>query len=133
VTLRHVKVYIGALGALILVGCAIAIGYITLADHRELRHHTQAQLLQAIPGTATAELRARGLTLSKPLNCWSMAGATPKKMRVACAGQTIRSERIQVIGAAESKVQEEYFTILVDGRPLVQNAGCLGADCHAKD
>ena len=128
------KVYIGALGALILVGCVIAIAYITLADHhKELRHQTQAQLLQAIPGTATAELRARGVTLSQPLNCWSMAGATPKKMRVACAGKTIRAERIQVIGAAESKVQEEYFTILVDGRPLVQNAGCLGTDCHAKD
>jgi hypothetical protein len=128
-----VKVYIGALCALILVGCVIAIAYIALVDHKELRHHTQAQLLRAIPGTATAELRARGLTLSEPLNCWSMAEATSKKMRVACAGKTTRAERVQVIGAAESKVQEEYFTILVDGRPLVQNAECLGADCHPKD
>jgi hypothetical protein len=128
-----VKVYIGALCALILVVCVIAIGYITLIDHKELRHHTQAQLLQAIPGAAASELRARGLTLSKPLNCWSMAEATPKKMRVACEGKTTRAERIQVFGAAESKVQEEYFTILVDGRPLVQNAECLGTDCHPKD
>jgi hypothetical protein len=129
-----VKVYIGALGALILVGCTVAIGYLTLfAHHKELRHHTQAQLLKAIPVTASAELRSRGYTLSQPLRCWNMKEATPQKMRVACAGTSARDEKIQVIGAAETKVKEEYFTILVNGRPLVQNVACLGADCHPKD
>ncbi|MCW2883679.1 MAG: hypothetical protein QOE54_1973 [Streptosporangiaceae bacterium] len=128
------KVYIGAVGALILAGCVVAIGYLTLfAHHKELRHHNQAQLLKAIPVTATAELRHRGFTLSKPLRCWNMHEATPKKMRVACAGTTTKDEKVQVIGAAEAKVQEEYFTILIDGRPLVQNVACLGADCHPKD
>jgi hypothetical protein len=129
-----VKVYIGALGALILVGCAVAIGYLILFAHqKELRYHNQAQLLRAIPITATAELRARGVTLSGPLRCWNMREATPKKMRVACTGKTPKDEKIQVIGAAEVKVQEEYYTILVEGRPLVRNVGCLGADCHPKD
>jgi hypothetical protein len=129
-----VKVYIGALGALIVAGCAVAIGYLTLFAHpKELRHHNQAQLLAAMPVTATAELRHRGFVPRKPLHCWNMREAAPKKMRVACSGTTTKSERIQVIGAAEAKKKEEYFTILIDGRPLVQNVGCLGADCHPKD
>jgi hypothetical protein len=129
-----VKVYICALGALILVGCGVAVGYLILfAHHKELRHHDQAQLLKAMPITTTAELRHRGLTLSKPLTCWNMRETTPRKMRVACVGTTTKNEKIQAIGAAESKVQEEYFTILVDGRPLVQNVDCLGADCHPQD
>jgi hypothetical protein len=129
-----VKFYIGAVSALIVVGCAVAIGYLAFfAHHKELRHHNQAQLLNAIPVTATAELRTRGFAVSAPLRCWNMLETTPKKMRVACAGKTTKSQKVQVIGAAEAKVQEEYFTILVDGRPLVQNVGCLGADCHPKD
>ena len=109
-----------------------ALVYVTMFDHKELRYGTQAALLAAMPGTATGELKARGVALSAPLGCWDMPEATPKNLRVACEGRSTTARRVQVIGAAETKAVTQYFTILVDGRPLVQNVSCLGADCHAK-
>jgi hypothetical protein len=135
VTVRDVKVkvLIGSVVALLLVGVGLSVAYIAHLHRKELRYKTQDTLLRAMPATATAELQARGYPLSAPLQCRSMPDATRKKMRVACTGSSPKAKLIQVIGAAETKVQEQYFTILVNGRPLVQNVSCLGADCHPKD
>jgi hypothetical protein len=124
-----VKYLIAAVISCLVLGAAVALGFF-LFGGKELRYTTQAALLRAVPPTATAELRTRGVQLTTPLSCASMPGATKKKMRVACTGRAAGHRPIQVIGAGEEKTQEQYFTILVDGHPIVQNAGCLGADCR---
>jgi hypothetical protein len=128
---RDVKILVGAVAAVV-AGVAVALVYAGFVGGKELRYRSQAALLAAMPAMATGELTARGMPLTAPLGCWSMPEARPKKMRVACMGQTARGKRIQVIGAAEESVKEQYFTILVDGHPVVQNAKCLGADCRRK-
>ena len=127
-----VKVFIGILAGLAVAGVAVALVYVSCFDHRELRYGTEGALLAAVPGIAAGELNSRGVRLSEPLGCWSMPEATPRKLRVACDSRTTRAGRVQVIAAAEKKEVQQYFTILVDGRPLVQNAHCLGADCRAE-
>ena len=124
------KVFIGIVAGLVVA--TVAIVYVSLFEHRELRYGTEGALLAAVPGIASGELASRGVGLSEPLGCWNMPEATPSKLRVACEGRSTRAKRIQVIAAAEKKGLQQYFTILVDGRPLVQNAHCLGADCSAK-
>jgi hypothetical protein len=109
------------------------IGLVWFLSAKELRYGTQAALLRAVPTTAAAELRARGVRLAKPLSCASMPGATKKKMRVSCTGKTPQNQPIEVIASGEDETQDHYFTILVNGRPLVQNADCLGTDCQKKD
>jgi hypothetical protein len=128
----RVKVFIGGVAALLVAGVAVALVYVSCFDRRELRYDSEGALLAAVPGISAGELTARGVALSEPLGCWNMAEATPRKLRVACAGRTTRAKKVQVIAAAEKKEVRQYFTILVDGRPLVQNAPCLGADCDVK-
>lgn len=127
------KVLIGSVVALILAGVGVGVVYVTFLDGKELRYHTQAKLRTAVTANATAELQARGQALRTPLSCADMPGWSKQSMRVRCTGSTAAHRQVQVIGAGEEKVQEEYFTILVDGHPLVQNAHCLGADCRKKD
>jgi len=127
-----VKVFIGAAAGILVAGVAAALVYVSFFDHRELRYKTEGALLAAMPTTAAAELTSHNVALSEPLGCWALPEATPKKLRVACEGRTTKASRVQVIGAAEKKTVQQYFTILVDGKPLVQNAGCLGDDCHPK-
>ena len=115
------------------VGAVIGLGFLLFGSHKELKYRTQAALLRAVPVTATAELRARGVPLMRPLTCASMPEWTKRKMRVACRGTAQGRRAVQVVAAGEIKTQEQYYTILVGGRPVVQNAGCLGADCHRKD
>ncbi|HEU5159513.1 MAG TPA: hypothetical protein VFU43_21125 [Streptosporangiaceae bacterium] len=115
------------------VGLGIGLGVLLLGSHKELKYRTQAALLRAVPVTAADELRARGVRLTAPLRCVSMPEATKQKMRVACTGAAQGHRRIQVVAAGETKTQEHYYTILVGGRPVVQNAGCMGADCRHKD
>lgn len=128
----HVKTFLRVGIPCLVVALAIGIGFLLFGSHKELRYSTQAALLQAVPGTATDELRAHGVRLTAPLACASMPGYTPKKMRVACTGKAAGNRPVQVIAAAEKKTKDQYFTILVGGRPVVQNADCLGADCHKK-
>jgi hypothetical protein len=127
-----VKVFIGIVAGLLAAGIAAALVYVSYFDHRDLRYGSEGALLAAMPGTAAAELTAHGVALSEPLGCWGLPEATPKKLRVACEGRSTKAHRVQVLGAAEKKTVQQFFTILVDGKPLVQNAGCLGADCHSK-
>ncbi|HEY7487309.1 MAG TPA: hypothetical protein VH912_22830 [Streptosporangiaceae bacterium] len=54
-----------------------------------------------------------------------------KELRYGTQAALLRA--VQVFAAAEDKTKDQYFTILVNGRPVVQNAGCLGADCRKKD
>jgi hypothetical protein len=139
VTLRCVKTFtVGtpqrvaiAVVAVLAVGIGVALTVFILGA-KELRHKTQAELLAAVPKIASDELYARGHHLTLPLACRNMPGATKRSMRVSCVGMTAKKERVMVIGTAEDEVKEEYFTILVDGRPLVQNVNCLGADCRAE-
>jgi hypothetical protein len=100
---------------------------------KEMRYETQAALLRAVPATAADELRARGVRLTAPLSCTSLPEANMAKMRVACTGRTAGNQPVKVIAAGESEIKEHYFTILVNGRPLVQNAACLGADCREQE
>lgn len=110
--------------------CAAVFGLLMVFGGKELRHKTQTALLAATPVTAGDELRSRGLYLARPLACQSMPGFTKRRMRVSCLGRTTDAKRVQVIAAAEDRVKQEYFTILLNGRPLVQNVHCLGADCR---
>lgn len=128
------RIFAAAIAALIglVITTAVLIGLLAVFGGKELRHKTPAALLAAIPGIAADELRTRGHQLAGPLSCQHMPGSTKRRMRVSCSGTTTDRERVHVIGAAEDKVKQEYFTILVNGRPLVQNAGCLGMDCHPK-
>jgi hypothetical protein len=115
------------------VALAVGLGFLLFGSHKQLKYRTQAALLRAVPVTAAAELRARGVRLTAPLACTSMPEATKKKMRVACTGMAQGRKAVQVVGAGETRTQDHYFTILVGGRPVVQNAACLGADCRGKD
>jgi hypothetical protein len=115
------------------VAAAVGLGLLLTRTQKELTYHTQAALLRAVPVTAAAELRARGVQLMAPLVCVSMPGATKQKMRVACTGKAQGRRAVQIVAAGETKTQEQYYTILVNGRPVVQNAGCMGADCRRED
>lgn len=127
---RKVKVFFGVLDAVLMTGVGVTLVDVTFFDKQDVRYKDQAALLAAMPYTATGELTARGLRLAAPLECWSMPEATPQKLRVACSGRTTEAKPILVIAAGEQRVRRQYFTILVDGRPVVQNTSCLGADCH---
>jgi len=138
VTLRPVKVSrtkalaLGTVGLLVAGGGA-AIAYVTLFSGKELRYATQNQLRASMTATATDELKTRGVTLGKPLSCTDMPGWTKLKMRVTCTGSTADHKTVEIIGSGEDAKQENYYTVLVGGRPVVQNAQCLGADCRNKD
>lgn len=132
---HNVKLIVGAVAALLLAGVAVALVFARLADladQKGTRYKSQAALLAALPSAATAELSSRGLVLAGPLGCWTMPEATPHKLRVACSGQTARGRGVQILAASEQKFKKQFFTILVEGRPLVQNAPCLGSGCRAK-
>ncbi|MBC6460097.1 hypothetical protein HKK72_19715 [Actinomadura sp. HBU206391] len=133
-TLNSVRKLVAAVVALIgtVMICAVLAGLLMIFESEELRHKSQTALLAATPTIAGDELRSRGHYLERPLTCWSLPGHTKRHMRVGCSGSTTDRKRVQVIGAAEDKRKEEYFTILLNGRPLVQNANCLGADCRRK-
>lgn len=128
------KLLIGAISAAIIATVGVGVlAYSAMTDEKELRHPTQAQLRRALPQLAAAELKTRGHALQRPLTCTDMAGWTAHKMRVRCTGTTTQGLPVEVYGAAEKATATEYFTILVDGRPVVQNAPCLATDCRPED
>lgn len=123
---------VGIPAIVVAVAGAVGIGFLLAGPHKQLRYRTQAALLRAVPVTATAELRHRGVPLTTPLTCRSMPGATKRRMRVACSGLAQGRRAVHVVAAGQASTQDQYFTILVAGRPLVQNVDCLGADCRKK-
>src|ERR1700754_4277499 len=114
-TLTNVRKIVAAVVALIGTGmiCAVLAGLLLVFEYKELRHKSQSALLAATPTIAGDELRSRGHHLGGPLTCWSIPGSTKQHMRIGCSGSTTGSERVQVIGTAEDKAKEEYFTILL--------------------
>ncbi|MWK34303.1 hypothetical protein GEV43_09775 [Actinomadura sp. J1-007] len=126
------KALVLGVAAVLMVGAAAAVAYVTLIDSKELRYKTQASLRGALPTAAAAELRARGISLKTPLSCTDVPGWTKRKMRASCTGTTDDKRTVHVIGSGEDATRANYYTILVGGRPLVQNATCLGGDCKKK-
>jgi hypothetical protein len=121
-----------ALGLAVLGVVVAAIAYVTLTDSKELRYPTQSALRDALGTSAAAELRGRGIALSNELTCQDLPGWTKLKMRAGCHGSTADKKPVQVIGTGEDETREHHYTILIDGRPVVQNARCLGTDCQKK-
>ncbi|XRQ05638.1 hypothetical protein ACN3XK_55205 [Actinomadura welshii] len=116
--------------ALLLAGAAVAF-LLTRGD--ELRYQTQAALREALPVTAAAELHERGVELAAPLECADLPGRTKERLRVSCSGTTSDDKPVTVIGSGERETARSHYTILVAGKPVVENASCLGADCHRED
>lgn len=117
-----------ALAVLVLAGGA---AFLVLSGGEELKYKTQSALRKALPVTAAAELHQRGVTLAAPLKCADLPGWTKQKLRVSCTGATSDKKPVEVIGSGETETHKASYTILVDGRPVVQNASCLGADCRS--
>lgn len=136
--LTAVKLIIGTVIALATAGIATGVGYIALVGNGgqgqppKPRYTTQAALLGATPIRAADALREHGHDLTGPLVCRDLPGVTARRLRLTCAGTTTTRRNVQVIAAADVSRRAEYYTILVGGRPLVQNVTCLGADCHRK-
>lgn len=131
--MKKIFIRVGIPCIAVAIALAVGLGFLLFGSHKQLKYRTQAALLRAVPVTAAAELRARGVRLTAPLACTSMPEATKKKMRVACTGMAQGRKAVQVVAAGEARTQDQYYTILVGGRPVVQNAGCMGADCRHKD
>ena len=123
------------IGIVAIAATAVVAGvvYVTLIDDKELRYTTQTALRRALPRTAAAELRSRGITLPTALTCRDIPGWTRQRMRVTCTGVAGDRSPVQVIGTGDDATRDHYFTILVNGRPLVQNAACLGDDCRKRE
>ncbi|MFC5187649.1 hypothetical protein [Actinomadura harenae] len=118
--------------AVVVAGVAVGIAYLAFWDTKELRYRSQNALRNGIARVGGEELAHRGVSLDSTLNCADSPGWTKRKMRVTCTSSTSDHRQVQIIGAGEDATQDQYYTILVDGRPLVQNATCLGADCRKK-
>ncbi|MFF5264741.1 hypothetical protein ACFY4C_37960 [Actinomadura viridis] len=126
------RILVAGLTGLLVAGVVAAIAVVWLTGSKELRYPTQAALRGALGARATDELRQRGITLTQGLICKDMPGWTKEKMRAHCLGMTAAKKNVLVIGTGEDKTREHHFTILVDGRPVVENARCLGSDCRAQ-
>ncbi|QKG22502.1 hypothetical protein [Actinomadura verrucosospora] len=122
------------LGSAVLLVLVVAGGaaWLLVTSGGELSYKTQAALRKALPSKAADELTVRGLTLQSPLKCEDLPGWTKQRMRVSCSGTTADNKQVRVLGSGEESSKRNYFTILVDGRPVVENAQCLGASCHKK-
>ncbi|WP_067456671.1 hypothetical protein [Actinomadura macra] len=129
---RKKVLILGPAALLVLVLLGAGIAYLTLSGE-ELQYKTQSALRKALPTTAAAELHSRGVTLTSPLKCKDLPGWTKDKLRASCTGTTTDKQDVQVLGSGEEKSGKSYYTILVGGRPVVQNASCLGADCRHED
>ncbi len=122
-----------ASAALFVVAAVSGGAFLLLSGGQELQYKTQGALRRALPVTAAAELHKHGVQLGAPLRCTDLPGWTKKKMRVSCTGTTADRKPVEVIGTGEQESSKNNYTILVGGRPVVENADCLGADCLNKD
>ncbi|NVI90373.1 hypothetical protein [Actinomadura sp. BRA 177] len=129
---RKKALILGSAALLVLV-VAGGAAYLALSGGKELKYKTQAALRKALPVTAAAELHQRGVTLAAPLKCEDLTGWTKERLRVSCSGKTSDKKPVEVLGSGDKKTAKTYYTILVDGRPVVENASCLGADCHSQE
>ncbi|WP_227023345.1 hypothetical protein [Actinomadura rubrobrunea] len=128
--ITRVTALVVGIAALAAASVITGVGYLVLADRTHLRYDSQAALRRALPGNAAAELRARGIALNGALRCRDIPGWSERRLRVSCHGVTADRKPVQVIGTGDHATRQHYFTILVDGRPLLQNSTCLGDDCR---
>ncbi len=128
---RAKALVLGTVGIVVAVGAA-GLAYLAFHDTKELRYKSQNALRTGVARAGGEELAHRGVSLKSTLTCADSLGWTKRKMRVNCTSSTSDHQRVQIIGAGEGATQDQYYTILVNGRPLVQNATCLGADCRKK-
>ncbi|WP_026340996.1 hypothetical protein [Actinomadura atramentaria] len=126
--ITRVKALILGVVSLAVVGGAVT--GVLLATAKELRYPTQTKLRSALPAAATAELKSRGVALGGPLSCADLPGWTKKRLRATCSGTTANKQAVDVIGTGDEASAKHYFTILVAGSPVVQNAPCLGKGCR---
>ena len=126
------RVLAASLAGLVVAGAVAAIAFVALHDSKELRYPTQAALRDSLAANATDELRRRGITLAAALRCTDIPGWTRLRLRAGCQGSTTDKRPVQVIGTGEDHTKRHHFTILVDGRPVVENAECIGAACHSQ-
>ncbi|NDU75931.1 hypothetical protein GWI34_25365 [Actinomadura sp. DSM 109109] len=129
---RRAVLVLGA-AALLVIAAVGGGAFFLLSGGRDLEYETQAALRKALPANAAAELREHGVRLAAPLRCADLPGWTRDKMRVSCTGMTSDEKPVEVIGSGERQAHRNYYTILVDGRPVVENATCLGADCREQE
>ncbi|MFD0901658.1 hypothetical protein [Actinomadura sediminis] len=122
-----------AVAALLVLGGVAAAAIVLLTGGKELPYQTQAQMREAMPAMAAAELERRGVTLAGPLTCEGVPGWTEQRLRVSCTGTTADKKPVKVVGSGQMETQDSYYTILVDGRPLVENVSCIGDDCRKGD
>ncbi|GAA4106984.1 hypothetical protein [Actinomadura miaoliensis] len=130
VKITRVRALVVGIAALAVAGVVTGVVYLALAGRGGPRYGSQDELRRALPRTAADELRARGVTLHGVLRCRDIPGWTEERLRVGCEGVTGDRRAVQVIGTGDDHTRQNYFTILVDGRPLVQNSSCLGEDCR---
>ncbi|WP_328594045.1 hypothetical protein [Actinomadura macrotermitis] len=133
VKLTRTKALILGIATILVAGLAAAVAYLTVGSDKELHYETQRQLRNGLPSAATAELQRRGITLEGGLTCQDVPGWNKEKMRASCTGRTADNKSVQVLGSGEEATRKQWYTILVDGGPVVQNARCLGTDCRRKD
>ncbi|WP_254716012.1 hypothetical protein [Actinomadura sp. WMMB 499] len=119
-----------AVAALLVLGGVAAAAIVLVTGGRELPYETQAQLQKAMPSMAAAELETRGVTLAGPLECEETPGASKQRLRVSCTGTTADKKPVEVLGSGQLETQDSFYTILVDGKPVVENAACIGKDCE---
>jgi hypothetical protein len=132
VKITRMRIVAAAVSGVVVVGAAAVLAFVLLTDSRELRYPTQAALRDSLGASATAELHRRGITLGTKLTCADIPGWNKLRLRAGCHGSTSDKRPVHVIGTGEDRTKTHHFTILVDGRPVVENAACLGDDCRRK-
>jgi hypothetical protein len=127
------KALILGTAVLLVLLAAGGAAWLMVTSGGDLQYKTQAALRKALPTKAADELTVRGLKLQSPLKCENLPGWTKNRMRVSCSGTTADNKQVKVLGSGEQESKKNYFTILVDGHPVVENAQCLGAACHKQN
>jgi hypothetical protein len=96
---------------------------------KELLYSTEGALLNAITRAGPQELAARGHQITGRLSCTRQPGSTKESIRLRCTGTTVAKKPVIVLAAVEHATEDEFFTILVDGHPVLENARCLAQEC----
>lgn len=115
---------IGLLSSTVLV-----VAFATACGGKQLLHTTERSLLSAINRHVPQELAGRGHQFTGRLACARQPGSRKESIRVRCTGATKTKKPVIVLASIEEETEDEFFTILVDGRPVVQNVRCLAQDC----
>lgn len=110
----------------------LAAALVTLATGcgKELLYETESSLLRATAKFAPQELATRGHQLTGRLRCGRQPGSAEGSIRVKCTGTTSTHKPVIVLASVELDSEDEYFTILVDGEPVIENARCLAQECR---